>query len=70
MAVDLLSLAEVLERTGLSQSTFYRVRARGGEFPEPVRLAANKRLVVWRSDDVEQWCNWKLPKKPRRHYDP
>lgn len=65
MAVDLLSLTEVLARTGLSRPTFYRMRQRG-DFPEAVRLAANKHVVLWRSDDVERWCEWNAAPRVQR----
>jgi len=68
VAVDLLSLREVLERTHLSERTFYRIRERG-EFPLPVKLAANARLVVWRSDDVAAWC-MANPTRARVQRDP
>lgn len=48
----LLRLPEVLNLTGLSRTTLYRLAA-NGEFPEPRRIAA--RAVAWPSSEVEQW---------------
>jgi prophage regulatory protein len=49
--VELLSINQVLERTGLPRSTFYWKRAHG-EFPAPVRLG---RFVAWRDDVIFHW---------------
>lgn len=48
----LLRLHRLLEVTGLSKPTLYRMMARG-EFPGSVRLGA--RSVAWRSSEVAQW---------------
>ena len=48
----LLRLPAVLEVTGLTRSTVYRMMAEH-TFPAPVKLA--KRAVGWRHDDVRQW---------------
>ena len=48
----LLRLPEVLQATGVSRSTVYRMVA-DRTFPPPVKLA--KRAVAWRHDDVRQW---------------
>ena len=48
----MLRLREVVQLTGLSQTTVWR-RERAGEFPRRRRLGAN--LVAWRSDEVEAW---------------
>jgi excisionase family DNA binding protein len=53
--MDLLTIREIIARTGLSERTFYRLRKRG-EFPEPVRVSSNRRLVLFRSDQVDAWC--------------
>lgn len=51
--IKLLRKPAVLSRTGLSDSTLYRLMA-AGRFPRPVKLAGT-RLVAWRSDDVSRW---------------
>jgi prophage regulatory protein len=48
----ILRLPAVLQTTGLSRSTMYRLMAER-EFPAPVKLA--KRAVGWRHADVWQW---------------
>ena len=48
----LLRLPAVLEVTGLTRSTVYRMMAEH-TFPASVKLA--KRAVGWRHDDVRQW---------------
>ena len=53
-AVRMLRLPEVVERTGLSQTTIWR-REREGSFPRRRRLGSN--LVGWRSDEVAQWID-------------
>jgi len=50
----LLRLPAVLQATGLTRSTVYRLIAEH-TFPAPVKLA--KRAVAWRHDDVRQWTN-------------
>jgi len=60
VAVDLLSLKQVLARTGLSRPTLYRLRERG-EFPRPVKVFDNPRFVCWVSSDVESWCEQRRP---------
>lgn len=52
--VKMLRLPEVIELTGLSQTTIWR-RERHGEFPRRRKLGGN--LVGWRSDEVEEWIN-------------
>jgi len=49
----LLRKPAVLGRTGLTNSTLYRLMA-GGRFPRPVKIAGT-RLVAWASDDVAGW---------------
>ena len=49
---QLLRLPAVLQATGLSRSTLYRMVAEH-TFPAPVRLA--KRAVAWRQEGVRQW---------------
>jgi len=50
----LLRLPAVLQATGLTRSTVYRLMAEH-TFPAPVKLA--KRAVAWRHDDVREWTN-------------
>jgi len=48
----LLRLPAVMQVTGLSRSTLYRLIA-DEQFPRPVRLGL--RAVAWRRSDVEAW---------------
>jgi predicted DNA-binding transcriptional regulator AlpA len=66
--VELLSTAQVLERTQIPRSTFYFMRARG-DFPQPMRLAPT-RAVAWRADDVNAWLRLNPPPARRSHKDP
>ena len=43
---------EVLELTGLSYSTIFRMERRG-EFPKRRKLSSN--IVAWRSDEITEW---------------
>jgi len=43
---------EVLERTGLSNSTLYYFISEG-TFPKPVKLG--KRTVAWKKSKVDEW---------------
>ena len=54
----MLGLRSVVQRTGLSKSTLYRL-IKQGAFPPPLQLAA--RAVRWRSDEVDEW----LSSRPR-----
>jgi len=45
-------LPAVLEVTGLSKATVYRLLARG-QFPSKMRLSA--RCVGWRVADIDRW---------------
>lgn len=49
---SILRLPKVLEVTGLSKSTLYRM-ARDGDFPRPVRIASQ--LVGWRASLIQKW---------------
>jgi prophage regulatory protein len=49
---------EVLEVTGLSRATLYRLLAEG-LFPRPVRLTANG--VGWRELEIRQWLESRQP---------
>jgi len=48
----ILRLPEVLQATGLSRTTVYRL-VRSGAFPQSVALTA--RTIGWRIDEVEAW---------------
>ncbi len=50
--VRLLWLPDVVERTGLSATTIWRLQ-KVDDFPARRRIVGN--LVGWRSDDVEAW---------------
>ena len=55
----ILRCADVLELTGLSRTTLWRMEAQG-LFPQRVTLGTNS--VGWLSDEVDQW----LATRPRR----
>ena len=48
----LLRLRDVVERTGLSRSSIYRLAA-AGEFPRQRRL--RYKLAVWLESEVDAW---------------
>ena len=48
----MLRLQEVMARTTLSKSTIERME-RSGDFPSRVKIG--RRVVGWRSDDLEAW---------------
>lgn len=47
----LIRLTEVLERTGFSRSTWYRVSARDPRFPQPIKISA--RCIAFREADID-----------------
>lgn len=47
----LIRLNEVLERTGFSRSTWYRVSLRAPLFPQPIKISA--RCIAFREADVD-----------------
>ena len=57
--MQLLRLPAVLARVGVSRSTLYEMKARG-DFPEPVQIGA--RAVGWRSTDVDEWLESRVPR--------
>ena len=57
-SVRLLRLPAVMELTGMSRTTVYRL-VREKKFPQPVHVAVPK-MSVWPSDVVEQWVQEKL----------
>ena len=57
-SVKLLRLPAVMEMTGISESSVYRL-VREKKFPQPVRIAVPK-MTVWASDVIEQWVQDQL----------
>ncbi|HDX8383877.1 TPA: AlpA family transcriptional regulator [Aeromonas hydrophila] len=51
-------LKAVIEITGLSRTTIYRLAA-AGQFPQAVKLGP--RAVGWPSDQIEQWVAQRIP---------
>ena len=47
----LIRLAEVLERTGYTRSTWYRMIGRDPLFPQPVKLS--ERCIAFREADID-----------------
>ena len=52
----------VIERTGLSDTTIWRLYRRG-QFPRPIQLSAN--AVGWRESDVDAWLAERREVRPR-----
>lgn len=52
--MQLLTLREVLARTGLARRTLFRYRE-NNTFPQPVKLAASSRHIAWRSTEIDAW---------------
>ena len=70
----LLTAEEVLTRTGLSRSVFYRLLA-AGKFPLPIRLVSGLKLVNgscrgWYENEVCGWISAALKKCERVKYGP
>jgi len=57
MAVSILRLPAVKERTGLSRSSIY-LRINNNEFPSPISLGG--RAVGWLEEDIDNWLNQKV----------
>jgi prophage regulatory protein len=53
-----LRLPTVIERTGLSRSSIYRL-VQLGRFPAPVKLS--ERASAWRESDVVAWLESRRP---------
>lgn len=49
-----LRLPAVIEKTGLSRSSIYRL-IQEGKFPPPVKLSA--RASAWFERDIDEWLN-------------
>jgi prophage regulatory protein len=56
--VKLIRLPRVLERTGLSRSTIWRLE-RAGLFPRRRRVSAN--VVAWLESEVTAWIEGRSP---------
>ena len=50
--MNVLTIAEVVEKVKLSQSTIY-LRIQKGEFPRPMALGERRR--VWPEDEIDAW---------------
>ena len=57
-SVRLLRLPAVIELTGMSRTTVYRL-VREKKFPQPVHVAVPK-MSVWPSDVIDQWVQTQL----------
>lgn len=47
----------VLERTALSNTSLYRLIAKG-EFPKPIKLGP--RAVAWVEEDIQEWIESRI----------
>ena len=56
--VKLLRLPAVMEMTGISRSSVYRL-VQENTFPKPVHVAVPK-MTVWPSDVIEKWVQTQL----------
>lgn len=52
MPIQVLSIRQVIERTGLSRRSLY-ARMSEGHFPKPIRLST--RRVGWPESDIDAW---------------
>ncbi|MBX3578337.1 MAG: AlpA family phage regulatory protein [Rhizobiaceae bacterium] len=52
MRIQVLSIRQVVERTGLSRRSLY-TRMSEGLFPKPIRLTT--RRVGWPESDIDAW---------------
>ena len=57
MAIFVLRLPAVKERTGLSRSSIY-LRITNNEFPAPISLGG--RAVGWLEEDIDKWLKKKI----------
>ena len=57
MAIKVLRLPEVRNRTGLSKSSIY-LNIKQGSFPRPIPLGV--RSVGWLEGDVESWLEQRI----------
>ncbi len=58
---NILRIADVVARTGLSRVSIWR-KTRAGEFPAPMELSAN--TIGWPESEIAQW----QASRPRRTY--
>lgn len=65
MAKKLLRLSEVLELTGLTRSTCYRLIDEG-KFPSQVSLT-DGRLVAWVCEEVHAWIDQRIAERDGGH---
>lgn len=56
MSQQLIKLPDVIQLTGLSSSSIYRLGS-VGEFPKPIKLTANGRSSAWIAEEVHQWVS-------------
>jgi len=59
MAIKILRLTEVIERTGLSRSTIY-LRVSKGEFPSPISLGG--RSIGFLENEYDDWVAQQVEK--------
>lgn len=52
MAIEILKLPAVIQRTGLSRTTIYALIAQG-RFPKQINIS--ERSVGWVASEIEQW---------------
>jgi len=57
MAIEILKLPTVIQRTGLSRSTIYALIAQG-RFPKPINIS--ERSVGWVAAEIEQWLEERM----------
>lgn len=56
---QLIKLPDVINLTGLSSSSVYRL-ASNGEFPKPIKLTAGGRSSAWIAEEVNQWVEERI----------
>jgi predicted DNA-binding transcriptional regulator AlpA len=54
VSIELLSSQQVAKRLSMGVRTLWRLVAEG-KFPQPIRY--NKRLIRWKSDDVDRYID-------------
>jgi len=60
MAERILRRPEVIQLTGLPQSTLYD-RISAGDFPRPIKLGGpHSRSVGWKESEVQAWIEQKV----------
>jgi excisionase family DNA binding protein len=52
----LITMAEVVELTALSQSTIRRLM-KSGRLPKPIRLSPTRRSIRFKLSDIQQYLN-------------